>query len=94
MRKKDIPTEQKNLTFKITTLIAIFLFLISTVTAVVVWKGVVESRINILEIGQSSQEDRLKSLESDNLEIKVKLASIDARLSNIESTLIEIKNKI
>lgn len=94
MRKKDIPTEQKNLTFKITTLIAIFLFLISTVTAVVVWKGVIESRIGILENGQINQEERLKTLEADNLEIKVKLASIDARLCNIEATLIEIKNKL
>ena len=94
MARKIEPIEQKNITIKATTVIAIILFLISTIGAVVIWKGRIDNRIGNLEISESNQEERIRALESDNLEIKVKLASIDARLSNIEATLLEIKNKI
>jgi uncharacterized coiled-coil protein SlyX len=94
MARKIEPIEQKNITIKATTVIAIILFLISTIGAVVIWKGRIDNRIGNLEISESNQEERIRALESDNLEIKVKLASIDARLSNIEATLLEIKNKL
>jgi uncharacterized coiled-coil protein SlyX len=94
MARKMEPIEQKNITIKTTTVIAIILFLISTIGAVVIWKGRIDNRIGNLEVSDSNQEERIKKLEADNLEIKVKLASIDARLCNIESTLLEIKNKL
>ena len=94
MARKIEPIEQKNITIKATTVIAIILFLISTIGAVVIWKGKIDNRIGNLEVSESNQEGRIRALEADNLEIKVKLASIDARLGNIEATLLEIKNKL
>ena len=94
MARKIEPIEQKNITIKATTVIAIILFLISTIGAVVIWKGRIDNRIGNLEVSEYNQEERIKTLEADNLEIKVKLASIDARLCNIEATLLEIKNKL
>lgn len=94
MARKMEPIEQKNITIKATTVIAIILFLISTIGAVVIWKGKIDNRIGNLEVSEYNQEERIKQLEADNLEIKVKLASIDARLCSIESTLLEIKNKL
>ena len=49
MARKIEPIEQKNITIKATTVIAIILFLISTIGAVVIWKGKIDNRIGNLE---------------------------------------------
>lgn len=94
MARKIQTIDQKRISLRIVTIISIIIFLISLVTAVTVWKTQVESRIEILEANSENNNIAISKLVSENNDLKVRLASIDTKLTNIDTTLMEIKNRL
>ena len=93
----------ENHSFKISIGIAIIvvIFIITATITFTDWKGDVEDDISLLQVGierhssaYNKHEERLLGLENANVELKIKLATIETKLVNIESLLIEIKDDL
>ena len=93
----------ENHSFKISIGIAVIvaIFIVTASVTFADWKGDVEEDINMLNKGiehhttaYNKHEERLLGLENANVELKIKLATIETKLVNIESLLIEIKDDL
>ncbi len=100
--RRDLDTIE-NHSFKISIGIAIIvaLFIITATITFTDWKGDIEEDIAFLEKGiehhtnaYNKHEERLLGLENANVELKIKLATIETKLVNIESLLLEIKEEL
>ncbi len=93
--------EKHAVSLTVTTLFIAIFFIISTTLTVSEWKSETEKSLELLHKSiehhsnaYNRHDERLTALEDENNDIKVKLATIDAKLSNIELILIEIKEDL
>ena len=93
--------ENKNIKIGLTALAIIILFIISTVITITAWKNSIDKDISDIQIGQrhlvnsyNIQQEKINKLDSENIELKIKLATIETKLTNIEILLVEIKQQI
>jgi len=93
----------ENHSFKISIGIAIIvvIFIITATITFTDWKSDVEEDVMLLQKGiehhteaYNKHEERLLGLENANVELKIKLATIETKLVNIEALLIEIKDDL
>ncbi len=90
-----------SISITMTTIAILILFIITSTFTISEWKADTEQRLTLLEKGieqhtnaYNNQQDRILNLESENNEVKIRLATIDAKLANIETLLIDIKDKL
>jgi len=89
------------LTITVGSMAALVMFIIGTTWAASNVNSTIERRIEILEAGYGhivesieGLEDRIKENEIGRSEVNVKLASIEAQLVSVNTTLLEIKQQL
>ena len=93
--------EKHVVSITISTLVVLIFFIISTTLTVSNWKADVEQKLSLLDKGithhsnaYNKHEERILNLEGENTEVKVRLATIETKLTSIESLLMEIKEDL
>lgn len=93
--------EKHNVNITIATIVIVVLFIISSTWQLSGWKSDTEKKMMLLDKGMEMHEKyyakhdaSLNSLTNENFDVKVRLTTIETKLTNIESLLIEIRENM